>query len=212
MRIFPTAAVLAAILTGSTALAQDTLVGTWEYVVEDEDGNYRTRLVLIADGVARVTSTGSLHGGFFEQVEPNPFPDPFTFSLEGVGTWSAEGGQLNLRLPERDLQINGSSFDAAMDLLGTALALSLAGELEIPDEDLPVFIATIQAALRQQLDEEELLDQLVGGPEATIPYELMGGELHLDDGDGGTEVWTRWRPTVVVDVHWGDIKVRHQER
>ena len=207
MRIFPTAALLAAILTGSTAVAQHPMVGTWEYAVEEEEGNYRTRLVFTADGVARVTSTGSLHGEFFE-VEPNPFPDPFTFSLQGVGTWSAEGGQLNLRLTERDLRINGSSFDAAVDLLGTALALSLAGELEIPDEDLPVFIATIQAALRRELDEEELLDQLVGSLQATIPYELMGDELHLDDGDGGTEVWTRLRPTAVVEVNWGDIKVR----
>lgn len=212
MRTLSTTAALVAILTGSVALAQDTLVGIWEYADEDEAGTYLTRLELAADGIARVTSSGILRGEFLGDVEPNPFPDPVTISFAGAGTWSAEAGQLNLGLTERDLRVDGGPFGEAVDLLATALALSLAGELEIPDEDLPVFIATIQAALRQQLDEEELLDQLMGGLDRPIPYELMGDELHLDDGDGGTEVWTRVQATAVVSVNWADIKAGHPER
>jgi hypothetical protein len=212
MRTVSTTAALVAILTGSVALAQDTLVGIWEYADEDEAGTYLTRLELAADGIAWVTSSGILRGEFLGDVEPNPFPDPVTISFAGAGTWSAEAGQLNLGLTERDLRVDGGPFGEAVDLLATALALSLAGELEIPDEDLPVFIATIQAALRQQLDEEELLDQLMGGLDRPIPYELMGDELYLDDGDGGTEVWTRVQATAVVSVNWADIKAGHPER
>ena len=212
MRTVSTTAALVAILTGSVALAQDTLVGIWEYADEDEAGTYLTRLELAADGIAWVTSSGILRGEFLGDVEPNPFPDPVTISFAGAGTWSAEAGQLNLGLTERDLRVDGGPFGEAVDLLATALALSLAGELEIPDEDLPVFIATIQAALRQQLDEEELLDQLMGGRDRPIPYELMGDELYLDDGDGGTDVWTRVQATAVVSVNWADIKAGHPER
>ena len=211
MRTLSTTAALVAILTGSVAFAQDTLVGIWEYADEDEAGTYLTRLELAADGIARVTSSGILRGEFLGDVEPNPFPDPVTISFAGAGTWSAEAGQLNLGLMERDLRVDGGPFAEAVYLLATALALSLAGELEIPDEDLPDFIATIQAALRQQLDEEELLDQLMGG-DRPLPYELMGDELHREDGDGGTDVWTRGQATAVVSVNWADIKAGHPER
>ncbi|MFP6592321.1 MAG: hypothetical protein VCE12_17550 [Candidatus Latescibacterota bacterium] len=211
MRTLSTTAALVAILTGSVALAQDTLVGIWEYADEDEDGTYLTRLELAADGIARVTSSSIVRGEFFGDVEPNPFPDPVTISFAGAGTWSAEAGQLNLGLTESDLRVDGGPFGEAVDLLATALALSLAGELEIPDEDLPVFIATIQAALRQELDEEEMLDQVMPTMDS-IPYELMGDELHLADGDGGTEVWTRVQATAVVSVNWADIKAGHPER
>ncbi len=211
MRTLSTTAALVAILTGSVALAQDTLVGIWEYADEDEDGTYLTRLELAADGIARVTSSSIVRGEFFGDVEPNPFPDPVTISFAGAGTWSAEAGQLNLGLTERDLRVDGGPFAEAVYLLATALALSLAGELEIPDEDLPVFIATIQAALRQELDEEEMLDQVMPTIDS-IPYELMGDELHLDDGDGGTDVWTRVQATAVVSVNWADIKAGHPER
>ena len=211
MRTLSTTAALVAILTGSVALAQDTLVGIWEYADEDEAGSHLTRLELAADGIARVTSSGILRGEFLGDVEPNPFPDPVTISFAGAGTWSAEAGQLNLGLTERDLRVDGGPFGEAVYLLATALALSLAGELEIPDEDLPVFIATIQAALRQELDEEEMLAQVMPTIDS-IPYELMGDELHLDDGDGGTEVWTRVQATAVVSVNWADIKAGHPER
>ena len=211
MRTLSTTAALVAILTGSVALAQDTLVGIWEYADEDEDGTYLTRLELAADGIARVTSSSIVRGEFFGDVEPNPFPDPVTISFAGAGTWSAEAGQLNLGLTERDLRVDGDPFAEALYLLATALALSLAGELEIPDEDLPVFMATIQAALRQELDEEEMLDLFMPTMDS-IPYELMGDELHLDDGDGGTEVWTRVQATAVVSVNWADIKAGHPER
>ena len=211
MRTLSTTAALVAILTGSVALAQDTLVGIWEYADEDEDGTYLTRLELAADGIARVTSSSIVRGEVFGDVEPNPFPDPVTISFAGAGTWSAEAGQLNLGLTERDLRVDGGPFAEAVYLLATALALSLAGELEIPDEDLPVFIATIQAALRQELDEEEMLDQVMPTIDS-IPYELMGDELHLDDGDGGTDVWTRVQATAVVSVNWADIKAGHPER
>ncbi|SVB64582.1 uncharacterized protein METZ01_LOCUS217436, partial [marine metagenome] len=89
------------------ALAQDTLVGIWEYADEDEDGTYLTRLELAADGIARVTSSSIVRGEFFGDVEPNPFPDPVTISFAGAGTWSAEAGQLNLGLTERDLRVDG---------------------------------------------------------------------------------------------------------
>ena len=75
----------------------------------------------------------------------------------------------------------------------------------------PVFMATIQAALRQELDEEEMLDQVMPTIDS-IPYELMGDELHLDDGDGGTDVWTRVQATAVVRMNWADIKAGHPER
>jgi hypothetical protein len=40
----------------------------------------------------------------------------------------------------------------------------------------------------------------------------MGDELHLDDGDGGTEVWTRVQATAVVRMNWADIKAGYPER
>ena len=40
----------------------------------------------------------------------------------------------------------------------------------------------------------------------------MGDELYLDDGDGGTEVWTRVQATAVVRMNSADIKAGHPER
>ena len=112
-------------------------------------------------------------------------------------------GEKATQVYDQDTWLPAETLDAIKEYV-----VSIKGPLTTP---VGGGIRSLNVALRQELDEEEMLDQVMPTIDS-IPYELMGDELHLDDGDGGTEVWTRVQATAVVSVNWADIKAGHPER
>ena len=196
----------AGMLMASVAFAQQSLPGSWEFADEDEDGSNLTRLTLVEDGSARLTFRGRVSGEFLADEDgESPFAEEFIIDFVGTGTWSVQGDTLLLNLTERVTRINGDPFVEAIDKIGETLALSLAEDLQVPEEDRPALITTVQTSLRAQLDEEVLLADLVGFLGQGIPFELEADSLRLGDGEE-TENWTRVQETVAPSMNWAHIK------
>ena len=198
------------VLMGPAASAQDGLAGTWEAISDVESGAFVSRLVLDSDGGARMSVTGRLNDEFLasesEAGGAVADADSLTVSFVGSGTWTTSGDLLVLALAERELRVNDAAFEAFIDELGERLAASLAADLEIPEQDISALTATIQAALHAQLDEEALLADLISGLAGGTRYELAWDQLRLDDGEGGTDVWTRVQQTAVEAAIWATVK------
>lgn len=201
---------LGLLICPSNADAQDLLIGTWEAELDDEDGDFTTRLMLSEDGQVNLSFSGQVSDellGEEEEGEESPFSEPVNISFAASGTWIVQDSLLVIDLTQKDLRINGKPFAEGIDDIGELVATSLAEDLDIPDEDLPALVATVQAALREQLNEEELLADFTDLLEGGIAYTVMGDELRLDDGEGSEEIWNRVKQTVIRTQSWGMIKV-----
>ena len=199
MRLLAAAMIcLGLLICPTNADAQEPPVGRWELQIDDEEGDFDVRLLLAESGAADLRFSG--------QASDEAFPEPLDISFAGSGTWTAGNGELLIDLTQKDLRLNGKAFTEAIDDLGESVAWSLAEDLDIPDEDLPALVATVQAALQEQLKEEELLADFIGLLQGGIAFTVVGGELRLDDGEGGVEVWKRMQQTAVRAQSWATIK------
>ena len=211
MRLLAVAMIcLGLLICPTNADAQESPVGRWELQIDDEEGDFDVRLLLAESGAADLRFSG--------QASDEAFPEPLDISFGRSGTWTVEDGELVIDLTQKDLRINGKPFVEAIDDLGETVALSLAEDLgetvalslaedmDIPHEDLPALVETVQAALQEELDEEELLAEFVGLLEGGIAFTVVAGELRLDDGEGGVEIWKRMQQTAVGAQSWATIK------
>lgn len=204
----------------STALAQDGLTGTWEYVATDATSSTETRLVLDRDGTATLRSRARLQGNLLQVAElewQDESPgadaglDTTRIEIDGSGTWQALDSRLMLDLTQRQVRIDGGSFRAAVDALAEMLAQSLAILLEVPDSDYPALLGNIRSTLQASLTEDEVLRDMVRLLQDGIAYELDGDNLRLDDGEGGAETWVRQHPTAVRQTSWAQFKITRTE-
>jgi hypothetical protein len=189
---------LGLLICPTNADAQESPVGRWKLQIDDEEGDFDVRLLLAESGAADLRFSG--------QASDEAFPEPLDISFGRSGTWTVEDGELVIDLTQKDLRINGKPFVEAIDDLGETVALSLAEDMDIPHEDLPALVETVQAALQEELDEEELLAEFVGLLEGGIVFTVVAGELRLDDGEGGVEIWKRMQQTAVGAQSWATIK------
>ena len=195
-------AVAGAFLLAGSAGAQSDLVGTWTHTGSDDV----TKLFLLEDGTAQVESTGTVNVRDEEDESTHTLPEKVTVEVIASGTWRVEEERLFFTLPERELRIDGKTFDEALTELATLLAMPLAETLGVGEAGLPNLIAIARLGLAAEYNEDELLDEAMGDLTAGQPYRVEGDILWLTDGEG---VETSWYPagfSAVAPEGWAAVK------
>jgi hypothetical protein len=211
--------VFTALLLATAAHAQEGLVGTWEQVIEEEGVDASALLTIKEDGtaelIAEVQFGPEFVGLFLEDVELDELPDiPFFtegFSLRVVvnGRWEVTGSQLTLSGGEVSVAIDGLTLEEFF--VGTAreMAVALAEEQEISEEDYPAFEESVVSLFMLQIDLEEFEEIFSSefADDKTSEFSLADDTLILMDEDDFETEYRRAGPvSAVAPTSWGQVK------
>lgn len=192
--------------------APGDLVGEWTTTKVDEDGQYDAHMVLDEGGAAQLEGRIAYSEEAAEELDTTDidgfslFPSGLIVSFAGTGEWRADDDSLHIDTGEVTLRLNGMETVEWVEDAGRRLANVLADALGLPAEGREGFEANTIAALKLQLDPEELASLATRSFELAKGYSVDGNALTLRDADG-TSKWERKGVVSAVErVTWGAVK------
>jgi hypothetical protein len=149
MRLFAFTALLLATVTH----AQDGLVGTWNEVIEEEEGvEGSASLIIKEDGTAELIAEVQFGPEFVDlflddgELDAVPdisfFTEGFSMQIVVTGRWEVTGTQLTLSEGEVSVTLDGLTVEEFFIGMAREMSAILAEEQEISEEDFPAFVTT----------------------------------------------------------------------
>ena len=183
------ALLLSVFISADRGMAQ-SLVGSWEGVLEEEE--FTTVIFDLKEG------------GRCEMVVTVAAEDTFLFRTTYWGSWATAGDSLHVSLESGQIEVNEIIVGEALPLLlaGIIAGLTewLSGE-EISEEELTALVEELKGEIESELAAiSEGLAQ-----DFSLRYELMGDTLSLH-GEETEELVLQRRATSVAAASWGQIK------
>lgn len=209
-----------ALLLATAAHAQDGLVGTWEHVIEEEEGVGASALLTIKeDGTAELIAEVQFGPEFVDLFlgdgELDELPDiPFFtegFSMRFVinGRWEVTDTQFALSEGEVSVTIDGLTVEEFFVGIAQEMAVALAEEQEISEEDFPAFEESVVTLFMLQIDLEEFEEIFSSefAEDKISEFSLAGDTLILMDEDDFETEYRRVGPvSAVAPTSWGQVK------
>ena len=218
----------------SAVCAQDELVGTWEQIIDPEEGiEGSARLTLEADHTFEIVLESEfdsefLNGGFVEEgteedteedvadfdIDDEELPDiplfreGFRLTIVIRGTWEAQDEELTLRFEEVEIAFDDMSIEEFLATAARDLAALLAEEQGVADEEYEAFETAVVTLFLLELDSVDLEAMFSEdfGDEDISAYEIDGNSMVFLEDDEVAAEFRRVTESVVAESSWGQVK------
>ena len=210
MRQFLSSVLLLCLLVAPLAAQQEeTLYGTWEGTVVDEQiGEIAIRLTFEEDGAFEINQVIQVKDDFLADVQVPEPPTIETISAHGTGTYGILGNNLVISIAALDISVDGKGFVEFFTQVARDFARYVADSHEIPAENYPAFEEEFIDAFFAELDKVQFLAIL--NEWGVSAYALEGDTLILTTTrETGVTIWELHRmddSSAVVETTWGSLK------
>ena len=209
MRQLLSSVLLLCLLVPPLAAQQETLYGTWEStIVDDQIGEITIRLTFEEDGAFEINQVIQVKDDFLADVQVPEPPTMETIVTRGTGTYGVLGNNLVVSIDSLDQSVDGEGYVEFFTQVARDFARYVADSHGIPAENYPAFEQDFIDAFFAELDTVKPL--AIPGMQGISAYAIEGDTLSLATmRETGVTIWEFHRledSTAVAETTWGSLK------